>query len=493
MSGAWGSKDSQVHFANGLGRKIYVLVTPSPTWAWADVAGKSVQLALECQAVLTASAGTATAVHGARLAVAANDLAERVKTVESAQDLYDVIKSYQAFKAEKDAFDRVAKNDNLLAEAAAAATKLAKDAQELVRSRIEPFKAQLQEIKPTTWRLVNQVDFTHVWDATNPSYWGAMAGCDTVQLTVFDESFDKVTTFSTGADDSWIATEAAIVRARYGSLWQQDVNAGWIDWNDASGQFNLPVIYEHADFQGWHQSFEAGRYSMLESIGDNKLSSLRVPPGWTVRLHKYDNCEGSSVVFTGDTSYVGDKYNDWASSITVTGPELTGAAIYQDADFQGREQILAPGRYDLQQLSLGNDRLSSIRLPSGWSITLYRDAGFSGPSMTFNRDTNYVGDLYDNWTSSVVVRATTVGGITLYKDSDYRGARQVLAAGSYDLDEIALGGDSVSSIRIPPGWRVVLYEHKGFQGRSKELTRDTSFVDDSFNDLTSSLRVYHDD
>src|SRR5437870_2514349 len=77
--------------------------------------------------------------------------------------------------------------------------------------------------------------------------------------------------------------------------------------------------------------------------------------------------------------------------------------IYVDADFQGGSQTLTPGRYDVEQLTIGNDQLSSLRVPEGWRVTLFSDARFSGMEKTFTSDTPWVGDDFNDYTSAVLV------------------------------------------------------------------------------------------
>lgn len=79
--------------------------------------------------------------------------------------------------------------------------------------------------------------------------------------------------------------------------------------------------------------------------------------------------------------------------------------------------------------------------------------------------------------------------VVIYSDSEYQGISQELEPGSYNLDKLTIGNDTLSSLRVPSGMRVILYEHAGFTGRSKEFTKDTPQVGDDFNDKTSSLEI----
>lgn len=90
--------------------------------------------------------------------------------------------------------------------------------------------------------------------------------------------------------------------------------------------------------------------------------------------------------------------------------------------------------------------------------------------------------------SEVVNPFTVEGSVTIYGDRDYKGQSKVLSVGTYDISELGIGNDSLSSLRVPKGLQVTLYEHSGFQGRFKTLTGDASYIDD-FNNITSSIKV----
>jgi hypothetical protein len=84
--------------------------------------------------------------------------------------------------------------------------------------------------------------------------------------------------------------------------------------------------------------------------------------------------------------------------------------------------------------------------------------------------------------------------VRLYQHCNYGGwAANFANAGDYPLPQIAGAGgvnDDASSIRVAAGYRVTLFEHDQFQGRSVVLTTDEPcLVGRSFNDLLSSLRI----
>ncbi|BAF99972.1 MULTISPECIES: hypothetical protein [Microcystis] len=81
------------------------------------------------------------------------------------------------------------------------------------------------------------------------------------------------------------------------------------------------------------------------------------------------------------------------------------------------------------------------------------------------------------------------GKVVIYADGSYQGASQELAEGNYDINDLTIGNDTLSSLKIPQGIKVTVYEHRGFSGRSKVFVEDTPWVGDDFNDLTSSIKV----
>lgn len=80
--------------------------------------------------------------------------------------------------------------------------------------------------------------------------------------------------------------------------------------------------------------------------------------------------------------------------------------------------------------------------------------------------------------------------VTIYQDCDYRGKSRVIAAGNYrNMGEIEFGNDSVSSIRVPSGFEVTIYEDDRFGGTYARIGRDISCFDEQWNDEVSSIQV----
>ncbi len=88
--------------------------------------------------------------------------------------------------------------------------------------------------------------------------------------------------------------------------------------------------------------------------------------------------------------------------------------------------------------------------------------------------------------------------VTLYEHPDFQGTSLTRSVGTHVIGNISGNwnwNDRVSSVRVPPGLKVTLYEHGiNDSGRTKVLTADinnlySSNESQNFNDLTSSIKV----
>ena len=100
-------------------------------------------------------------------------------------------------------------------------------------------------------------------------------------------------------------------------------------------------------------------------------------------------------------------------------------------------------------------------------------------------------------------------GVTIYEHPQFKGTSRLLLTDVEDLDDLTGGchqdgrfdptldfDDCISSIRIPPGWRVTVYEDPRYRGRSATFTSDIGDLDDvkgpcggDFDDCISSISV----
>ena len=254
------------------------------------------------------------------------------------------------------------------------------------------------------------------------------------------------------------------------------------------------LAYSDTYYQGTVQALYPGSYNVSDlKVGNDALSSLRVPTGWTVRLYEDSNYSGAYVDVTSDSGDLSSvSFSDHASSIVVTAPTSDSfPVVYQNSNYSGTSQTLRPGLYDVSALTVGNDAVSSISVPSGWTVTLYLNSGFSGSTFT---TTSSISALSNNsWNdkaSSIRVEGpANMSPVMVFKDSSYTGSAQALWPGRYDVSSLSVGNDAITSVIVPTGWTVTLHDNEGFWGSYDELTSSSSNLVGTFNDTTSSITV----
>ncbi|WP_220100686.1 EndoS/ChiA family endoglycosidase [Chitinophaga oryzae] len=160
-------------------------------------------------------------------------------------------------------------------------------------------------------------------------------------------------------------------------------------------------------------------FSFYEERGypSNVWYDVTYPVNGTGRAYDYARWEPTSGKKGGVFSYAIDRDAPLTSSTDNTmyaptyivskqliqimnpsgGSTTTGVIFYQDASYGGAaSQPIAKGNYTLSQLQakgVANDWASSVKIPSGWSVTIYADDNFSGTSWTLTSSNSWLGGL----------------------------------------------------------------------------------------------------
>jgi hypothetical protein len=77
--------------------------------------------------------------------------------------------------------------------------------------------------------------------------------------------------------------------------------------------------------------------------------------------------------------------------------------------------------------------------------------------------------------------------VALFEHNDYGGREKTFSGDTAWVGDDF--NDITSSLKVSPGYCVILYEHMNHGGRSRQFCQDTPFVGDGFNDIASSFRV----
>jgi len=262
----------------------------------------------------------------------------------------------------------------------------------------------------------------------------------------------------------------------------------------------------HADQGG--PIFIDGREANLKIFNDNYYEAYK--GGFTLSLSI--NPDGTpSVSYTSDKGHgVCNIKNDdsshssgHSSSHHDSYDRDEGVTLYHDYNFRGGSEVVYRDIPDMARTEIGNDSLSSIRVPRGCRVTLYADNNYRGRSLDLYGDEDELGrtEVGNDSVSSMRVDCDDDGGhgyghsdsegVTLYRDYDFRGGSEKVYGDIPDMARTPIGNDSLSSIEVPRGCRVTLYADNNYRGRSVELYHDESELGhtDVGNDSVSSIRV----
>ncbi|MBC7381182.1 MAG: LysM peptidoglycan-binding domain-containing protein [Burkholderiaceae bacterium] len=126
---------------------------------------------------------------------------------------------------------------------------------------------------------------------------------------------------------------------------------------------------------------------------------------------------------TGETQVDVD-YSDTTSS--------NGVTLYKDSNYSNTSTALGAGLYTLTGLGIGNDEVSSLRVTSGWQVTLYENSDFTGRTLVVTADTSYVGNTFNDMVSAVAITNSVRGNLSQSFAYDSFGnlIRQTDAAGN---------------------------------------------------------------
>ena len=301
------------------------------------------------------------------------------------------------------------------------------------------------------------------------------------------------------------------------------------------------TVFSECNFQGKAISLQPGIYDTksLERAGvkDDSISSVVVSDGFSATLYTDDRFDGTVGALRKSSSCLkSNTFNDKVSSLTVQkrGNEklaaeavekrypkqslVSGVTFYSLCDYRGNQATLAPGDYrlaDLRDAGIANNDISSIKVPRGYQVVVYANDFLRGQSLALqDNDSCLRNDGLDQQISSLSISvderyATNSNGgllnqtgslasnqpqtVVAYSECNFSGERVALEAGEYtvaQLNKLGMRNNMVSSIQVPRGFSVAIYENDFFRGNGKLLESDVRcLLGDHFNERISSIVV----
>lgn len=293
------------------------------------------------------------------------------------------------------------------------------------------------------------------------------------------------------------------------------------------GQGDYVTFYNDAYSKGYSQSLRPGIYSgsQLGALKYN-ISSFKINGNLRVKLYiNNESNSGYSTVYDVSQNYLPEGQNDKVGSLTIEyysggggGGGNTGggygnnsyATFYTECSFEGNAIRLMPGYYSGDKLGLFKYNISSVQVPSNLRIKAFiNNDNLYGQSTSITENISCMDYNMKNKIGSIVVeeRRGNYGGggggnyppnnenVIIYTDGNYKGQSAYLLPGTYSTMSQASGfpDNALSSLQVPAGYRVVLYEFENFAGKSYTVNESKSgFVISGWNDKTSSIKVYRD-
>ena len=111
------------------------------------------------------------------------------------------------------------------------------------------------------------------------------------------------------------------------------------------------------------------------------------------------------------------------------------ATFYENSNYGGWSVSLPEGTYNYRDIiakGIKNDAISSLKVNSGYKVTLYDNAGFNGTSKAFTGDASYVGDEMNDKTSSIKIEKWNGSSSVTYNTVK-------LSNGKYSIKSVANG------------------------------------------------------
>ncbi len=319
------------------------------------------------------------------------------------------------------------------------------------------------------------------------------------------------------------------------------VNPTYPNTNNPTNPASLPqdavTLFSEQGLSGAKWSAPVGSYrsNQILYIGPGTAQSMYIPSGFRLVAYQGPNFNGSSNIFPRGIYYnLATDAVGWGRAInsmvverdinnTINqGNVNVGAVVaYTDAGYRGSSASFQMGSHNTQQLGGAFVRtISSIQIPSGYRVVVYDGPNFTGNYriLTYSID-NFAAEGNGQWNDriqSMVVESansnTTIINnnnnipgrpqptivnsdiVMAYADVMYQGSVQPLAVGSYTGNQlIGTPPRTLSSIKIPPGYKVTVYDGPNFNGDYRVLTYSIdNFAAEGngqWNDRVSSIIV----
>ena len=171
-------------------------------------------------------------------------------------------------------------------------------------------------------------------------------------------------------------------------------------------------IYQHSNFSGTSHNLVEGEFSTIPSVGNDRISSIKVAKGYYAEFFFSQGFQGKSIyLFAGNYKSL-PSWGDAIGSAKVfkhhNDDIFQFVTFYQHSDFKGYSQTLAATGQNSEYMApfFNHDTISSIKVPEATTVILYEHSNLGGKSLTLKTGEYKNLGIYgwDNKASSVVIK-----------------------------------------------------------------------------------------
>lgn len=183
---------------------------------------------------------------------------------------------------------------------------------------------------------------------------------------------------------------------------------------------------------------------------------------------------------------------------------VAGVALFEETHFKGAHTFINTD-WNCSNYNIPCIGIKSILIPDGWEIWVYEGANFTGDFLRLTSSWNGVDHQGHTWRDDIrsirIVRkadsnckhqAHNLTPVVTVFEHDFEGDSMKLSC------NWTIGGqngfawnDRISSIHVPEGMIIRVYEHANFQGRYMDINGfwKPHAWDDFWNDRISSIQI----
>jgi hypothetical protein len=253
---------------------------------------------------------------------------------------------------------------------------------------------------------------------------------------------------------------------------------------------NNVIFYTDIYYLGLYQFYPIGRYIKKDiSLNERTISSIIIPDDYIVYLYAYDNFQGIFKKVTSNMTFLED-FNDKTVSFEIVRKNNDTdyyALLYSDSNIQ--KLVIGEQKLILTQIK-------SLYILPNYELIIYKNniiidvINKHGLTIFYTQIQNIIPSEI-----TLVIHEINSNNITkviLFEDIDYTGTKEVFILNNITNfeNELIRTNNTVSSIIIPDGFHIQLFEYNNYTGANIILKNNiNNLIKYTFNDRTKSIKI----